>query len=200
MAQVPASRPGQGGRMSSRREHPLDRLQRDFDSLLRMWGGWFAPGETDFDVIRVWDFDVSDKDNEIVVRAELPGFDENEIDVQINNNVLTVRAEEEQKGDGQHEYRSFYRAITLPPGIDPDNVKANYRNGVLELHIPKAAEAQPRRIKVTSEARQQGGAATTAGPTSGSQAQQGAAPAASSRGTSQSQGSAGAKTSEHPRR
>src|SRR5262245_17764044 len=187
MALIP-TRTGQGGRLAPRHEHPLDRLQRDFDNLLsRVWGGWLAPSEADVDVIRFWDFDVSDTDKEVLVRAELPGFEENEIDVQINNNVLTIKAEEEQKGDGHREYRSFARAVTLPPGIDAENVQASYRNGVLELHIAKAPQAQPRRIKVSSGPP----AATTAGSMPGKQTQPGAAGAASSHGASAAQGGAG---------
>jgi len=152
MAQVPATRSNQGGRMAPRREHPLQRMQRDFEALFgRLWGGWLAPLEQEFEPLRVWDFDVSDNDKEIVVRAEVPGFTENELEVNINNNVLTIKAEKEQKGDGQQEYRSFYRTVVLPPVINPDKVQATYQNGVLELHIPKAEEAQPRRINIQGQ-------------------------------------------------
>jgi HSP20 family protein len=154
MAQVPATQTqkSQGGGLAARREHPLERLERDFDTLLkRLWGGWAAFGDEDFRSLRVWDFDVTEKDQEIAVRAELPGFEENDLDVRIDNNVLTIKAEKEQKGDGQEEYRSFYRSVTLPPGIDPNNVKATYRNGVLELHIPRKEGARPKRIEIQGE-------------------------------------------------
>jgi hypothetical protein len=71
--------------------------------------------------------------------------------------VLTIKAEKEQKGDRQEEYRSFFRAITLPPGLNLERTQATYRNGVLELHIPKAEEAQPKRIKVQPQAASQPG-------------------------------------------
>jgi hypothetical protein len=96
----------------------------------------------------VWDFDVKENDGEITVRAEVPGFEENELDVQINQETLVIRAEKEQRGDGREEYRSFYRAITLPPGIDTNAVQATYRNGVLELHIPRTAGSQSRRVQI----------------------------------------------------
>jgi len=146
MANELTPRSQQGGNLAPRREHPLQQLQRDFDRLFgRLWGGWL---DQDIEPMRVWDFDVKEKDNEILVRAEVPGFDENELDVQVNNNVLTIRAEKEQKGEEREEYRSFYRSITLPTGIEADKAQATYRNGVLEVHIPRAENAQPKRIKV----------------------------------------------------
>ena len=152
MAQVPATQRPQGGRLAARREHPLERLHRDFDTLFdRMMGGWLAPAEQDFGSVRMWDFDVQENDKEIVVRAEVPGFEPNEIDVQLNQDTLTIKAEKEKKGDGEQEYRSFFRMVTLPAGIDAEKVQAAYRNGVLELHIPRAEGAQPKRINIQGE-------------------------------------------------
>src|ERR1700736_3554829 len=106
MAQLPATRKNPEGRMAPRRENPLERLQRDFDVLFnRLTGGWLVPVDEDVGSMRLWDFDVTEKDNEIVVRAELPGFEENEIDVRLDNGVLNIRAEKEQRGDGKEEYR-----------------------------------------------------------------------------------------------
>ncbi len=151
MAQVPATRRGQGGRLAARREHPLERLHRDFDSLLaQLWGGWLTPVDQDLETMRMWDFGIKEDDREIVVRAELPGFEENEIDVQINK-VLTIKAEKQQKDEQHEEYRNFYRSIALPSGVDAAKARAAYRNGVLELHIPRAEEARPRRIAVEGQ-------------------------------------------------
>jgi HSP20 family protein len=154
MAQLPANQRRQGGREVARREHPLQRLRSDFDTLLdSLWGGgWMMPFDEGSEPMRLWDFNVSENDKEIVVRAEVPGFEPNEVEVQLNNDVLTIKAEKQQKGDREEEYRSFSRSITLPAGIDPDKVQATYRNGVLELHIPRAAEAQPRRIPIQQAA------------------------------------------------
>lgn len=152
MAQIPATRRNQGGQMTAQGEHPLERLQRGFDTLFnRMWGGWLAPFEQDFGSMRLWDFSVTENDHEIVVRAELPGFEENELDVQLNGDVLTIKAEKEQKGNGHEEYRSFYRSITLPPGTDAEKAQATYHNGVLELHVPRAEGSQPRHIQVQGQ-------------------------------------------------
>jgi HSP20 family protein len=135
-----------GGHLAQRREHPLQQFRRHFDSLFGpLIGGCF---DQDFENMRVWDFDVKEDDKEISVRAEMPGFDENELDMQIHDNVLTIRAEKEQKGDGREEFRSFYRSIALPSGIDAEKVRASYRNGVLEMHIPRTEAARPKRIKI----------------------------------------------------
>jgi Hsp20/alpha crystallin family len=101
--------------------------------------------------VRLWDFDVTENDKEIVVRAEVPGFEPNELDVRLDNGMLTIKAEKEQKGDRQEEYRSFVRSITLPPDIDTEKAQATCRNGVLELHIPRAEGAQPKRIQVQGQ-------------------------------------------------
>jgi HSP20 family protein len=141
----PRGRQG-GGQLAQRREHPLELFRRAFDTFFGpMMGGWF---EQDFENMRVWDFEVKEDDKEIAVRAEMPGFDENELDVQIHENVLTIRAQKEQKGEGREEYRSFYRSIALPSGIDAEKVQATYHNGVLEMHIPRTEAARPRRVKI----------------------------------------------------
>jgi HSP20 family protein len=153
MAQALATRTNQDkGGVAARREHPLQRLQQDFDTLFgRLLGGRLATFDQDLAATRMWEFDVSENDKEIFVRAELPGFEEKELDIQINHEVLTIKAEKDQKSDGREEYRSFYRSITLPAGIDAEKAQASYRNGVLELHIPRAEGAQPKRIKVQGQ-------------------------------------------------
>jgi len=161
--------------MATRREHPLERLHRDFDTLFgQLWGGWLTPTEQEFETMRVWDFSIKENEQELVVRAEVPGFEENELDVQINQDVLTIKAEKQQKDEQHTEYRNFFRAITLPPGIDAERARAMYRNGVLELHIPRAEASKPRRIAVQGE--QAGGAhplsaATEASARQGQQSQ-----------------------------
>jgi HSP20 family protein len=127
-------------------------MRRDFNSLFdRLWNGWLVPFDQDLEPVRLWDFDVTENDKEIVVRAEIPGFEPNELDVQVNNDVLTIRAEKEQRDDRREEYRSFFRSVTLPSGIDAEHVQASYRNGVLELHIPRAEGAGPKRINVQGQ-------------------------------------------------
>ncbi len=157
MSQFPVSQRQEGGRLTRPREHPLEQLRREFDTLFgRMWGGWLSPFDQDFSQMRVWDFDVKENDKEFVIRAELPGFEEKELNVEINRDTLTIKAEKEKKGEQEEEFRSFYRTIALPAGVAPDKVQATYRNGVLELHLPRAEEARPRKIEVRSHQEQPG--------------------------------------------
>lgn len=152
MAQVPAARRNQSGGMTARRENPLERLQRDFDAIFgRLGAGWLMPLEHQANELWLWDFDVTENDREIVVRAEMPGFEENEIDVQIDDGVLTIRGEKEQRGDRQEERIRFFRSVTLPPGVNAEKAQATYRNGVLELHLPRAEGAQSRRVQIQSQ-------------------------------------------------
>src|SRR5688500_5358913 len=93
MAQLPVTQRGQGGRLATRRESPFERLQREFESMFGpWWGGGLAPSEQEFGSMRMWDFGVTENEKEIVVRAEIPGFEENELDVQLNQDVLTIKA------------------------------------------------------------------------------------------------------------
>ena len=150
MAQASNPNGNQSGGLSTRRQrHPMELFRRRFDDLFdQMWGGMLAPFGQDFGETRVWDFGVTQNDKEVTVRAELPGFDENEINVQLENDMLTIRAEKEQKGEGQEEYRRFYRSVSLPPGLDADKAQASYRNGVLELHFPRPEGARGKRIPI----------------------------------------------------
>jgi HSP20 family protein len=140
-----------GGHVTRPAEHPLERLRREFDDLFpRAWGGTLLPAGREGTESR-WDFDVKETDKEIVVRAEMPGFEPREIDVRLENDVLVIQAEKEEKKDDEERYLSFSRAVTLPPGIEAEQVGASYRNGVLELHIPRPAGSRARRITVQGE-------------------------------------------------
>jgi HSP20 family protein len=130
----------------------VDLFRREMDSLFdRFFDGWPAPFEEDFGSRRLWDFDVREDDKEVVVRAEVPGFEENELNVEMDDNVLSIRAEKQQEGDGGRSYRSFYRSVALPPGIDAEKAQASYRNGVLELHFPRPEGRKGKRIPVQGQ-------------------------------------------------
>jgi HSP20 family protein len=153
-----------------RQQHPLEQFHQAFESLFdRFFGNFPWMPSQEFGGTRFWDFGVTENDKEIIVRAEMPGFEEKEIDVQLNNDILTIKAEKEQKGDGQEEYRSFYRTVTLPAGIEAEKAQATYCNGVLELHFPRPAGAQAKRIQVRAHEGGNGsrGQATAAQGTTG---------------------------------
>lgn len=96
--------------------------------------------------------DLDDNEKEFVLRAELPGYDPDDLDVKVSGNVLTVRAEhKEEKKEENGSYRrhnTFYESFTLPQGVLTDQTDAQYRSGVLEIHLPKSEECQAKRIAV----------------------------------------------------
>lgn len=136
-----------------KKEQPIARLRDEFESLFnRLMSRWPAPFDTTYGLDALWGLDVEDRDNEIFVRAEIPGFEANELDVQLSERLLTIKAEkktEGREGNGKaKEYRSYRRSITLPEGIKAEGIEAKYRNGVLELRLPKSEEAKPKHIPV----------------------------------------------------
>lgn len=100
--------------------------------------------------------DVIETKDAIIVKAELPGLNEKDITVEIENNVLTLRGERkleketEEKGYRRIEraYGTFSRSFTLPPNVDPAKIGAVFNNGLLEVSIPKKEAAKPRTINV----------------------------------------------------
>src|SRR5947209_2144698 len=139
---VPARREEGARTMAHRNENPLQRLHGEIDSLFeRFFGGGLGLAEWGGDFGRFWRTDMEEADNEIRVRAEAPGFEPKDFDIQINGNMLTVRAEhrqeDEQNEGGMHtwqrRYGQFQRSIPLSGPVDADKVEAHYRNGVLEL-------------------------------------------------------------------
>ncbi len=141
--------PRSSGRSLASRTDPFEQLHGEFENLFnRMLGRWMTPWENEGQM-RLWDFDVQDRGNEVVVRAEMPGFEPEDLDVQLNQDVLTIRAERKQESEGEQSYSRYQRTITLPQGVDADKVQANYRNGVLELHMARSPEVQGKRITVS---------------------------------------------------
>ena len=135
-------------------DDPITALRRDFDNLLtRFWddGGL---GSWDRGSMFRSSVDIDENEKEYVMTAELPGFEPSEIDVKVSGNMLTVRAEHNEKSNAKNghtrRYCSFFESFTLPSGVKSNAVEANYRNGVLELHIPKDESTQAKRIEVTA--------------------------------------------------
>jgi HSP20 family protein len=101
--------------------------------------------------------DVYEDEHSVALKIEVPGIDEKDIDVRIENNTLTVHGErkfeKEEKEENyrriERQYGSFTRTFTLPTTVDGDKVSANYEKGVLKITLPKKAEAKPKQIKVS---------------------------------------------------
>src|SRR5256885_6374475 len=101
--------------------------------------------------------DIYENEHNITLKLEVPGVNQNDIDIRLENNTLTVRGERkfesEEKEENFHRierrYGSFSRSFTLPNSVDPENVKADYKDGVLNIELAKRAEAKPKQIKVS---------------------------------------------------
>jgi len=102
--------------------------------------------------------DIFDTEDAIVLRAELPGLKTDDIDIEVDENVLTLKGErrfEEQVEEGRYyrlerAYGSFQRSVTLPQGVKADEISATFDNGVLSVRVPKADEVKPRKIAVAA--------------------------------------------------
>ena len=102
--------------------------------------------------------DIFENESDLVVRAELSGIDPKEVELSVENNVLTIsgerRLEYDEKKDNYHRversYGSFSRSFSLPRIVNKDKIRADYKDGVLVVHLPKQEEAKPRQIKIAS--------------------------------------------------
>ena len=100
--------------------------------------------------------DIYEDEHSITLKLEVPGLEEKDIDVQLENNTLTVKGErkfeKEEKEENFHRierrYGAFARSFTLPDTVDTGKVEANYENGILKIQLAKRAEAKPKQIKV----------------------------------------------------
>jgi len=104
--------------------------------------------------------DIYETENELVIKADLPDFEEKDIDVRIENNSLTIRGERKFEKDVNEEqylrveraYGPFTRSFSLPNTVSCDSIRAEYRNGVLTLHMAKLEESKPKQIKISVSA------------------------------------------------
>jgi len=100
--------------------------------------------------------DIYEDSKKVVLKIEVPGMEEKDFDIRVENNTLTVKGERKFEKDEKEEnfhrierrYGTFYRAFTLPQSVDAENVNAGYNAGVLKLELNKKPEAQPKQIKV----------------------------------------------------
>lgn len=100
--------------------------------------------------------DVYEDEHKIVLKLEIPGVSQDDVDIRLENSTLTVRGErkfeKEEKEENFHRierrYGSFSRSFTLPNTVDTENIRANYEQGVLNIELSKRAEAKPKQIKI----------------------------------------------------
>jgi len=128
----------------------LSIIENELNDLFRT-SAWFRPTAT-------WNpaIDVSENDKEITVRAELPGMNSEDVELTIEDHHMTLKGEKksEKKNGGENDhwrecfYGSFSRTFRLPDNIETKKIKATLKDGVLEVTLPKQAEAKPKRISV----------------------------------------------------
>jgi HSP20 family protein len=134
--------------------HPLARFHDEFDRLfdnffsgfpgIARWGGGNGNG------FRMPEVDLSETDKEYCIEAELPGLDEKEVSLTLHDGVLTLKGEKkEEKKEEKKDYHfserrwgSFQRSLRLPEDVDESKVTADFKKGVLTVHLPKSADAQ----------------------------------------------------------
>ncbi len=137
-------------------ERSMPEFRREFDDLFDrffndVWG-------TDRGLARTFApaFDVSETDDEFIVRAEVPGVDPKDVDVNLSGNVLTIKGEKkderEEKGENRHRiersFGMFQRTFQIPVEGDEEKISAKYKDGVLDLRLPKTEKGKRKSIKI----------------------------------------------------
>lgn len=143
--------------MVMQRWAPFRELRQMEDTMNRLWRGFgvspeYRDGEEGWNIA----IDVVRKQDEIEVKASVPGIKPEDIDVSVEDNVLTIKAEQKTETERTEESYlvrertsgSFYRALRLPEAVDTGKIRCEYENGVLSIALPKAEEKKKRQIKV----------------------------------------------------
>jgi HSP20 family protein len=145
--------------MTLTRLNPLiNELTTTRDRLNRLFGrneAWDTEGALS---VADWapSVDILEKENEILIKAELPGVESKDVVVTLDNNVLTIKGERHLEKDVKKEsyhrmertYGSFFRSFSLPNNVDTGNVRAEYKDGLLTLALPKKATAKSRTVEI----------------------------------------------------
>lgn len=128
-------------------------MNRVFDQAFR------NQGRPDDSSVAAWApaVDIYETENELVLKADIPDLNEKDLDVQVENNMLTIRGERKFEQQVKEEsylrvertYGSFMRSFALPNTINTENIRADYKNGVLTVTLPKRAESRPKQVKIS---------------------------------------------------
>lgn len=133
-------------------EHPLAEFRSEFDKLVENFFGesWGHPTFKEF----LPSLDVSEDGQNVVVSVEVPGIEPENLDVSLSGNTLTIQGEKtEEKEDKnfhhvERHFGSFKRVVQLPTTVDPDGIKADFKNGVLKLTAPKLGGSEKKKIPI----------------------------------------------------
>ena len=140
------------------RWEPFGGLSTLHDQVNRLFNETRFRGQGEESALTTWapPVDIYETPNELVVKADLPDLQEKDIDVCVENNLLTIRGErkfeksvsEENYLRVERSYGSFSRSFSLPNAVNTESIHAEYKNGVLTVNLPKREESKPRQVKV----------------------------------------------------
>ena len=141
------------------RWEPFRNLTSFQEQMNRLVEDAFLRGRADDSALTAWApaVDIYETQDELVVKADLPAVNERDLDVRVENNMLTIRGERKFEREVSEDsylrveraYGSFSRSFSLPNTVNTDAIKAEYRNGVLTVRMPKREESKPKQIKVS---------------------------------------------------
>ena len=140
------------------RWEPMRELSTLQSEMNRLFSGFFDEQGQGNGSSRRWApaIDVFEREDAIFLKADLPGLDEDDVRIEVNDNVLALsgerRSEAQEEKNGyyrvERSYGAFSRSLVLPEGVDPDRIEASFDRGVLEVKVPKPEVRQPRRIAI----------------------------------------------------
>ena len=146
------------------RWEPVRELNTIQNEMNRLFNTLFEPGGGQGNVpstARRWlpAMDLVESGEEFVLRADLPGLNENDVNIELEDNVLTIsgerKSEHEERQEGYYRLErasgAFSRSLTLPEGVDPEKVQASFERGVLEVRIPKPEQRKPRKVTISAD-------------------------------------------------
>ena len=152
------------------RWEPVRELNTIQSEMNRLFNTFFdspaaSGGQSNAQSLRRWipAMDLVETEDAFVLRADLPGLSEKDVNIELEDNVLTVsgerKAEHEDRQEGYYRVErasgTFSRSLTLPEGVDPEGVSANFERGVLEVRIPKPEQRKPRKVAISVGAQSQ---------------------------------------------
>ena len=137
----------------------LGTIQNEMNRLFNTFFETPGSGNGTHSTLRRWipAMDLVETEDDFVLRADLPGLNEADVKIELDDNVLTVsgerKAEHEERKEGYYRVErssgTFSRSLTLPEGVDPSAVKASFDRGVLEVRIPKPEQRKPRKVEIS---------------------------------------------------
>ena len=143
--------------MTMQRWNPFGELRQMQDTMNRMWRGYHGPAESGGFEAWAVPLDVVRKGDDIEVRASVPGVNPNDIQISVENDVLTIRGQtesENETAEGDFLMRerrsgSFHRALRLPDTVDVDRAETGYENGVVTINFPKLESKKAKKLSLT---------------------------------------------------